>query len=56
MNFWDQFWPQFWGGVASGLTLAVLTGFVTFFSRKRIIRAVKRHIGPAEDSVDNRPE
>ncbi len=49
MNFWDQFWPQFWGGIASGLALALLTALITFLSRKRILRAVKRHISPVEN-------
>ncbi len=50
MDFWDQFWPQFWGGIASGLTLAIVTGLVTFIVRKRIFRAVERHLGLLKDT------
>lgn len=44
MNFWDQFWPQFWGGLASGATLALVTGLITFIARKRIFRALERNL------------
>ncbi len=50
MNFWDQFWPQFWGGLASGATLALFTGIITFVIRKRIFRAIERHLGMVKDT------
>ncbi len=50
MNFWDQFWPQFWGGLASGATLALVTGLITFIARKRIFRALERSFGIAKET------
>lgn len=50
MNFWDQFWPQFWGSIASGAVLASVTALVTFLVRKRIFRAMERHLGLIKDT------
>lgn len=49
MNFWEQFWPQFWGGIASGATLALFTGLITFLVRKHIWRSIERHLSMGPD-------
>lgn len=55
MSFWDQFWPQFWGGLASGATLALVTGLITFIARKRIFRALERNLGIAKEASTDQP-
>lgn len=55
MSFWDQFWPQFWGGLASGATLALVTGLITFIARKRIFRALERNLGITKEASTDQP-
>ncbi len=56
MDFWEQFWPQFWGGIASGVVLASMTALVTFLIRKRIFRAMERHLGLVKDASAHHDE